>query len=95
MIKTPVELSYDAFKELVNDFDQATRFIISLNKSGQPTFHPIGMPLPRSSIGGAVVTIDSKTIKEAKANPAQIVPIMLKAVNKSSLFLEFQLDIPF
>ena len=94
-MKTPVELGYYAFRELVSDFDQATKFIISLNKSGEATFHPIGAPLPRSSIGGAVVTIDAKTIQAAKANPAQVVPIMLKAVNKSSLFLEFQLDLPF
>lgn len=90
-MKTPVELSYYAFKELVNDFDQATRFIISLDKSGHATFHPIGVPLPKSSIGGAVITISEKTIEEAKANPAQIVPIMLKAVNRSSLFLELDM----
>jgi len=95
MIKTPVILSYWEFKELVSDFDQAIRFIISLNKTGEASYHPIGAPLPKYSIGGAVITIDDKTINEAKANPAQAVAILLKAVNRSSLFLEFELDMPF
>lgn len=95
MIKTTVVLGYWEFKQLVENFRSKTRFIISLDKYGAPTFHPIGAPLPDSSIGGAVITIDQKAIDEAKANPAQAVAILLKAVNKSSLFLEFQLDMPF
>lgn len=95
MIKTTVTLNYDDFAELVTDFRSRTRFIISLNKAGEASYHPIGAPLPNDSVGGAVITIDDKTINEAKANPAQAVAILLKAVNRSSLFLEFELDMPF
>ena len=95
MIKTPITLNYDDFAELVCDFRSKTRFVISLDKNKVPTFHPIGVPLPESSVGGAVITIEQKAIDEAKANPAQAVAILLKATNKSSLFLEFQLDMPF
>ena len=95
MIKTTIQLNYDDFAELVCDFRSRTRFVISLDKNKAASFHPIGVPLPESSVGGAVITIEQKTIDEAKANPAQAVDILLKAVNKSSLFLEFQLDQPF
>jgi hypothetical protein len=95
MIKTPIILNYDDFAELVCDFRTRTRFVISLDKNKAASFHPIGVPLPDSSVGGAVITIDDKAIKEAKENPAQAVAILLKAVNRSSLFLEFELDMPF
>jgi len=95
MIKTTVTLDYWEFAELVTDFRSKTRFVISLDKDKAATFHPIGIPLPDDSVGGAVVTIDNATIKEAKENPAKAVAILLKAVNRSSLFLEFELSVPF
>lgn len=95
MTKTVIVLDYWNFKGLVEGFRSKTRFVISVNKHGEPSFHAIGEPLPDDSVGGAVITIDQKAIDEAKANPAESVAILLKATNKSSLFLEFELDIPF
>lgn len=92
MIKTKVELDYWLFKEAMENLDGATRFIISLDKSANATYHPVGAPLPADSVGGAVVTISDAVIAEVKKRPRYWAETLINAINRNSMFLEFYLN---